>query len=79
MGYLAQAYILLFKFRIDEPLGRGAKRPQQLFHRIERRPTLTPFQRGNMPCSESDLIRKLFARHILSLAQFFQSLTKALL
>ena len=47
--------------------------------RGERRPTLTPFQCGNMPCSESDLIRKLFARHILFLAQFFQFLTETLL
>ena len=30
MGYLAQAGILFFKLRIDEPLGRCAQRPQQL-------------------------------------------------
>ena len=79
MGYLAQAYILLFKFRIDEPLGRCAQRPQQLFHCIERRPPLTSFQCGDMPCGKPDLIRKLFARHILPLAQFFQFFTETLL
>ena len=43
MEDLAQVGILLFKFRIDEPLGRCAQRPQQLFHCIERRPPLTSF------------------------------------
>lgn len=79
MEDLAQVGILLFKFRIDEPLGRCAQRPQNLFHRIERRPPLTSFQCGDMPCGKPNLIRKLSARHILSLAQFFQFFTKALL
>ncbi len=73
-GYVGRKYIYQ---AIDD--GRCAQRPQQLFHCIERRPPLTSFQCGNMPCSESDLFRKLFARHILPLAQFFQFFTETLL
>lgn len=79
MEDLAQVGILLFKFRIDEPLGRCAQRPQNLFHCIERRPPLTSFQCGDMPHGKPDLFRKLFARHILPLAQFFQFFTETLL
>lgn len=79
MEDLAQVGILLFKFRIDEPLGRCAQRPQNLFHRIERRPPLTSFQCGDMPRGKPNLLCKPFARHILPFAQFFQFFTETLL